>query len=95
MSIINGDALKVPDAVDSNLNDIDTIYQLFYIQHSKSTSTQCVQFKTKLKHFNDIVARTRKFCDILRWRFIRVQPFIIDLDREEQRHVRMEDPYAS
>lgn len=85
----------IPEPTNSNLNDIETIYQLFYIQHSKSTHTQVLQFKTKLKQFNDIVARARKYCDIVRCRFIAVRPFIIDLDREEQRHLRMEDPYAS
>ena len=69
------------------------IYQLHYISNVRSTHVTITQFIFN-GPYKDAVARARLFCDTMRYRFISVKPFIIDLSIEEERHKKAEDPYA-
>lgn len=87
-------SIKASDSFKQPQEDLGSIYQLFYIQHTKGVHVQVTQFRTPLKDFRDIVQRARKFCDVVRYRYVNVKPFMIDLDAEERRHTQLEDPYT-
>ena len=62
--------------------DKTRVYTLYYHYRASAPKTLVFEFKGS---FNEAIERGRAFCARVNYRFIKVKPFIIDLDEREKR----------
>jgi hypothetical protein len=61
----------------------EVLYTLFYRQGNNPHPLQ-LNFILKTTEMRVVMERTKKHCDLMNYRFVRVQPFMTDLDRAEK-----------
>ena len=69
---------------DAPLNGHDgkILYELYYRQ-GNNPHPQTVMFYFTPGDMKAVVDRSKRFCEVLNYRFVHVRPAIIDLDKEE------------
>lgn len=75
-------------------NDGETrIWTLYYMYGSSSPISKLFTFDGNLQ---DATVRGRKHCSIMRYKFVRVRPALVDLDHQEEQFIRgaYKDPDA-
>lgn len=65
------------------LSPLDTLHTLYYL-HSNNPRSQSINFQYN-GSFKEAINRGRTFCEKMGWRFLKVEPFLTDLDDREKR----------
>lgn len=80
----------LPEVIDAEVHTepdltlLERLHVLFYI-HGNSRHIQNVNF---IFHgsFKEAIARGRQFCERMGWKFIKVEPFLTNLEDREKRN---------
>ena len=62
----------------------EIIYTLFY-RVSNNPYPLVINFVLKTTDMKVVMERTKRHCDLMNYRFVRVQPFMTDIDKAEKR----------
>lgn len=82
---IGGLPLDVDTEPIKNVGTLETLHVLFYI-HGNSRHIQNVNFSFN-GTFKEAIARGRQFCERMGWKFIKVEPFLTNLEEREKRNM--------
>lgn len=74
--------------IDKTLSDVEAgtapLYQLFHRQGSHPGTL--IKYFHHRGEFRSVIQRAQKHCELTNLRFIKVTPFLSDLDAEEKLH---------
>jgi hypothetical protein len=62
------------------------IYVLYYRKGNEHV-IQAKHFQSDLRYMHQVISRCKTHCEKVGIRFIKVLPFLVDLDEEERRHL--------
>jgi hypothetical protein len=80
----------LPQVIDATIESepdtklLEQIHILFYI-HGNSRHIQNINFVYR-RSFKEAIARGRQFCERMGWKFIKVEPFLTNLEDREKRN---------
>jgi hypothetical protein len=63
------------------------VFQVFILHHTGGKNPHAMAKFFKASDLQSAITRGKRYCENLRLRFIRVDPFLTDLDEEEKREI--------
>lgn len=77
------ETLVLESGAQSKSAPLETLHILYY-RHGNNPHTQSINF-TFDDDFKQAIARGRTFCERMGWKFIKVEPFLTNLEDREKR----------